>query len=135
MNKSLAIPIKHWESRIMLIRGEKIILDVDLAKLYDVSTKRLNEQVKRNGRRFPRDFMFQLTLDEKLQVVANCDHLKRLKFSPNLPYAFNEHGAIMAANVLNSERAAQAAVQVVRAFVKLRQMLHAAVGGCIRIGF
>ncbi len=67
--------------------------------------------------------MFQLTSDEKADVVANCDHLKKLKFSPNLPYAFTEHGTIMAANVLNSERAVQASVEVVRAFVKLRQML------------
>jgi len=76
-----------------------------------------------NRGRFPDDFMFQLTSDEKADVVANCDHLKKLKFSPNLPYAFTEHGTIMAANVLNSERAVQASVEVVRAFVKLRQML------------
>lgn len=67
--------------------------------------------------------MFQLTSEEKADVVANCDHLERLKFSPNLPYAFTEHGAIMAANVLNSERAVQASVGVVRAFVRLRQMV------------
>lgn len=124
MDKSLVrVPIERVESRILLIRGEKVILDADLAKLYGVSTKRLNEQVKRNGRRFPNDFMFQLTETEKVQVVANCDHLRKLKFSPNLPYAFTEHGTIMAANVLNSERSVQASVQVVRAFLKLRQML------------
>ena len=67
-----------------------MILDADLAALYGVSTKRLNEQVKRNGGRFPEDFMFQLTADEKAEVVANCDHLSRLKFSPKLPYAFTE---------------------------------------------
>jgi phage regulator Rha-like protein len=95
----------------------------DLAILYGVSTKRLNEQVKRNRDRFPMDFMFQLTENEKAEVVANCNHLKRLKFSPNLPYAFTEHGAIMLAAVLNSPVAVQASIQVVRAFVKLRQML------------
>lgn len=97
-----------------------MILDADLALIYGVSTKRLNEQVKS---RFPDDFMFQLTSEEKAEVVANCDHLKRLKFSPNPPHAFTEHGTIMAANVLNSERAVQASVEIVRAFTRLRLML------------
>jgi hypothetical protein len=73
------------------------MIDMDLAELYKVSTRRLNEQVKRNKDRFPADFMFQLTKEEKLEVVANCDHLKKLKYSPSLPNAFTEHGAIMAA--------------------------------------
>jgi len=85
-----------------------------------VSPKRLNEQVKRNEERFPADFAFLLTPPEKAEVVANCDHLRRLKFSPVLPRAFTEHGAIMAANVLNSRRAVQMSVLVVRAFVKMR---------------
>lgn len=122
MSKSL-IPVERIEKAIFLIREEKVILDADLAALYGVSTKRLNEQVKRNGGRFPNDFMFQLTPDEKTEVVANCDHLKKLRFSPNLPFAFTEHGAIMVANVLNSPRAVQASVEVVRTFVRLRQML------------
>ena len=117
------IPVERIENSIILIRGEKIMLDADLAILYGVSTKRLNEQVKRNRDRFPKDFMFQLTENEKAEVVANCDHLKRLKFSPNLPYTFTEHGAIMLAAILNSPVAVQASIQVVRAFVKLRQML------------
>lgn len=71
---------------------------MDLAELYGVSTKRLNEQVRRNRERFPEDFMFQLTADEKDKVVANCDHLSRLKFSSFLPYAFTEHGAVMLAS-------------------------------------
>lgn len=75
----------------------------DLAELYGVTTKRLNEQVRRNRKRFPDDFMFQLTKAEKTEVVANCDHLARLKFSPVLPTAFTEHGAIMAALVLNGQ--------------------------------
>ena len=99
------------------------MLDADLARLYGVSTKRFNEQVKRNRRRFPKRFMFRLTAEEKAEVVANCDHLKNLKFSPVLPYAFTEHGAIMAANVLNSERAIEASVYVVRAFVRLRALI------------
>jgi hypothetical protein len=117
------IPAEVIENKILLIRGEKIMLDADLAALYGVTTKRLNEQVKRNVDRFPEDFMFQLTEKEKAEVVANCDHLKRLRFSPTLPYAFTEHGAIMLASVLNSPAAVQASIQVVRAFVKLRQML------------
>src|SRR6266550_5686530 len=122
MTKTL-IPVERVQKTILLIRSEKVILDADLATLYGISTKRLNEQVKRNPGRFPDDFMFQLTSEEKAEAVANCDHLRRLKFSPNLPYAFTEHGAIMAANVLNSERAVEASVEIVRAFVRLRQIL------------
>jgi ORF6N domain len=122
MNETL-VPVERIQKAILIIRAEKVILDADLAELYGVSTKRLNEQVKRNRGRFPDDFMFRLTSEEKADVVANCDHLKKLKFSPNPPYAFSEHGTIMAANVLNSERAVQASVEVVRAFVKLREML------------
>jgi len=97
------------------------MLDSDLARLYGVSTKRLNEQVKRNRGRFPADFMFQLSEKEKTEVVAICDHLEKLKFSPVLPNAFTEHGAIMLASVLNSARAIEISVYVVRAFVKLRE--------------
>jgi hypothetical protein len=112
--------IERVQNRILFIRGQKVIIDSDLADLYGVPTKRLNEQVSRNQPRFPSDFMFQLTDSEKKEVVANCDHLKNLKFSPSLPYAFTEHGAIMAASVLNSQRAVQVSVFVVRAFVQLR---------------
>jgi hypothetical protein len=100
-----------------------VILDTDLALLYGVATKRLNEQVKRNRARFPEDFMFQLTQAEKDEVVANCDHLQNLKYSRTRPYAFTEHGAIMAANILNSDEAIQVSVQVVRAFVRLRELV------------
>jgi hypothetical protein len=99
------------------------MIDADLAELYGVPTKRLNEQVRRNAGRFPKDFCFQLSTAEKTEVVANCDHLARLRFSPSLPYAFTEHGAIMAANVLNSPRAVEMSVLVVRAFVRLREMI------------
>lgn len=99
------------------------MLDADLAVLYGVSTKALNQAVKRNKARFPQDFMFRLTKKEKLEVVTNCDHLERLKFSRTLPFAFTEHGTIMLANVLNSEKAIEASVQVVRAFAKLRRVL------------
>jgi hypothetical protein len=78
------------------------MLDVDLAEIYGVKTKRLNEQVKRNILRFPSDFMFQLSEEEKQEVVAKCDHLSKLKFSVSNPYAYREHGALMLASVLNS---------------------------------
>ena len=90
------------EARIQIIRSAKVILDADLAELYGVSTKALNQAVKRNIARFPSDFRFQLVADEKAEVVTNCDHLEKLKFSRVLPHAFTEHGAIQAANVLAS---------------------------------
>jgi len=117
------IPVEVIEQRILLIRGLRVILDADLAVLYGTTTKRLNEQVRRNRDRFPQDFMFQLTKREKAEVVAICDHLAKLKFSPVLPNAFTEHGAIMVASVLNTKRAIQISVFVVRAFVKLRELL------------
>lgn len=110
-------------SKILLIRGKRVMLDKDLSELYGVPTKRLNEQVKRNMKRFPEDFMFRLTKTEKQEVVANCDHLKNLKFSTNLPYAFTEHGAVMLASVLNSDRAIAVNIQVVRIFTRIREML------------
>ena len=118
-----ALSLTRIEQRILLMRGQKTILDTDLANLYGVATKRLNEQVKRNQARFPAEFMFQLTKEEKQQVVANCDHLTNLKFSRTNPYAFTELGVIMAANVLNSEQAIEVSLLIVRTFVKLRQML------------
>jgi len=117
------VPVGRIERGILLIRGERVILDADLAELYGVETRALNQAVKRNIDRFPSDFMFRLTKAEKGEVVTNCDHLERLKFSPVLPWAFTEHGAIMAANVLNSARAVRASVFVVRAFVRLRGIL------------
>ncbi len=108
------------EKRILTIRNERVILDADLAEVYGVTTKALNQAVKRNVDRFPNDFAFFLTDSEKSEVVTNCDHLDRLRFSPVLPRAFTEHGAIMAANILNSAQAVQMSVFVVRAFVKMR---------------
>ena len=94
-----------------------------MAEFYGVETKRLNEQVKRNINRFPEDFMFQLTGQEKDEVVANCDHLDKLKYSSYLPYAFTEHGALMAASVLNTPKAIEVSVFVIRAFVNIRKLL------------
>ena len=114
------------ESRILLLRRQKVILDSDLAELYRVPVKRLNEQVKRNRDRFPHDFMFQLNAVEyralRSQIsTSSARHGGRRYF----PYAFTEHGAIMAATVLNSKRAIEMSVFVVRAFVRLRAMLAA----------
>lgn len=100
-NKSALARIGRIEERILAIRGQRVIVDADLAELYGASTKSLNQAVRRNRDRSPDDFVFQLTDKEKADVVTNCDHLKKLRFSSTLPYAFTEHGAIMAASVLN----------------------------------
>ncbi len=99
------------------------MLDADLALVFGTTTKRLNERVKRNIDRFPADFLFQLTDEEKDWVVANCDHLKQLRFSSANPFSFTEHGTIMLAAILNTPVAIEASVTVVRAFVKLREIL------------
>ena len=111
------------ESRILFLRHQRVILDADIAELYGVPVKVLNQQIKRNRERFPSDFVFQLTTKEhellRSQTVTSKNHGGR-RYAP---YAFTEHGAIMAATVLNSERAVQMSVFVVRAFVRLREML------------
>ena len=109
--------------RILVIRGKRIMIDADLAELYGVQTKALNQAVKRNVDRFPADFMFQLSAVEKQEVVTNCDHLRKLKYSPVLPLVFTEHGALMLGNVLKSSRAVEVSLLVVRAFVQLRELL------------
>lgn len=116
-------PVQLIAARILVIRNQKVMLDADLAELYGVQTKRLNEQVKRNPARFPEDFMFQLSETEKQEVVTKCDHLHKLKFSRTRPFAFTEHGAIQAANVLNSPQAVEMGVYVVRAFIRLRELI------------
>src|SRR5664280_854071 len=111
------------DSLIRSIRGEKVILDFDLAHIYDVPTKALNQAIKRNAVRFPPDFMFQLTKEEAEIEFRSRSQFVTLKRGMNIkyrPYAFTEHGAIMAANVLNSPQAVQMSVFVVRAFVKMR---------------
>ncbi len=111
------------ESRILWIRNEKVMLDTDLAKLYGVTTKALNQAIRRNLSRFPSDFMYQLSKDEKTEVVTNCDHLRSLKFSTKLPYAFTEQGVAMLSSVLRSEKAVKVNIEIMRAFVKLRKLL------------
>ena len=112
---------KDIATRILWIRGKKVMLDRDLAELYGVTTKRLNEQVKRNNSRFPEDFMFQLTQVEKMELVANCDRFEKLKHTTYPPYAFTEHGAVMLACILNSEIAIQANIQIIRVFTTMRE--------------
>ena len=116
------IPDEVIMNKIYLIRGKKVMLDQDLAELYDVETKRLNEQVKRNLSRFPRDFMFQLNKvefnDLKSQFATSSWGGRRTP-----PFAFTEHGVLMLASVLNSERAIQVNIQIVRIFTRMREML------------
>ncbi len=117
------IALESVAQRILILRGYKVMIDADLAELYGVPTKALNQAVQRNSGRFPADFMFQLTQVEKTEVVTNCDHLAKLKYSRTLPYAFTEHVALMLGNVLKSERAVEVSLLVVRTFVQLREML------------
>ena len=124
MNKTAIILAKRVGSKILILRNQKVILDTDLAELYGVPVKRLNEQLKRNPQRFPRDFLFTLTREEykdlrSQNATSSFAHGGRRY----LPHAFTEHGAIMAATVLNSRRAVEMSVFVVRAFVQMRQAL------------
>jgi hypothetical protein len=117
------VKIGKIQQRILLIRGEKVIVDADLAEFYGVPTKVLNQAVRRNIERFPADFMFQLNKNEKMEVVTNCDHLEKLKYSPVNPLVFTEHGALMAASILSSARAVEVSLFIVRAFVALRRTI------------
>jgi phage regulator Rha-like protein len=122
----LVASVEQIESRIFVIRGQKVMLDADLAELYGVETKALNRAVKRNFERFPEDCMFQLTAEEfaDLRCQFGTSNIPSGRGGRrHLPYAFTEHGAIMAASVLNSPRAVETSVQFVRAFVRLRQIL------------
>ncbi len=118
----VSLPLEQIENRILLVRGRKVLLDADLAALYGVSTKRFNEQVRRNATRFPVDFMLQLTQKEWDSLRSQFATLEtgRGRHRKYLPLAFTEHGAIMAATILNSARATDVSVYIVRAFVRLR---------------
>ena len=125
MSTGIGTPVERIENRILLIRGHKVLLDADLAALYSVTTKRFNEQVRRNAARFPEDFMFRLSAEEWDSLRSQFAALKagRGQHRKYVPLAFTEHGAMMAATILNSPRATEASVYVVRAFVRLRQFL------------
>ena len=117
------IPADVVMSRIFFVRGEKVLIDRDLAELYGVSTKALNQAVKRNQQRFPPDFMFRLTPSERNELVTNCDRFKLLKHSSASPSAFTEQGVAMLSSVLNSDRAIEVNISIMRAFVRLRKLV------------
>jgi ATP-dependent Clp protease ATP-binding subunit ClpA len=119
------VPTEDITRAILVLRGHRVLLDTELAVLYGVTTKRFNEQVRRNAKRFPADFMFQLTAEEISSLRSQIATLKlgRGQHRKYLPYVFTEHGAIMAATILNSSRAVEMSVYVVRAFVQLRELL------------
>lgn len=117
------LTIRQIERMIFTIRGVQVIVDRDLATLYGVETKRMNEQVRRNLERFPSRFRFQLTKDELNEVVANCDLLLSIKYSPTLPYVFTEQGVSMLSSVLHSDTAVDVSIQIMDAFVAMRHFL------------
>jgi hypothetical protein len=125
LSEEQALQIDRIGFVIRMIRGQQVILDADLARIYGVSTKRLNEQVKRNAKRFPPDFLFQLTGEEaeNLNRSQNATDSQKHRDPRLRPYAFTENGAIMAANVLNSPQAVRMSVFVVRAFIQMRELL------------
>ncbi len=108
---------------IYLIRGEKVILDFDLALLYGVENRVLKQSVRRNIDRFPSDFLFQLTKSEWIELITNCDNLKKYKFSPITPFAFTEQGVAMLSGILKSPGAVKTNIEIMRAFVSLRRMI------------
>jgi hypothetical protein len=123
--KEIDVTSKHIEQKIFMIRGQKVILDRDLAELYGVETRVLKQAVRRNMRRFPGDFMFELTKEEDRSLRSQNVTLKRGRHSKYLPFAFTEQGVGMISSVLNSARAIEVNIAIMRAFVRLRQMLGA----------
>jgi hypothetical protein len=117
------VPLESIERRIFSLRGEKIMIDRHLAEMYGVETRILNQAVKRNIKRFPLEFMFQLNRKERDEVITICDDLIPLKFARTMPFAFTEHGVAMLSSVLNSERAIRVNIEIIKAFVKLRKLL------------
>lgn len=118
-----SLPVETIEHKILFLRGQKVMLDADLATLYGVPTKRLNEQIRRNPKRFPADFMFQLTFQEVTNLRSQIATSKYWGGRRYLPYVFTEQGVAMLSSVLNSERAIEVNVEIMRAFVRLRQIL------------
>ena len=121
--KNLTYPVERIEMSILIIRGQKVMIDADLASLYGVTTKALNQAVSRNEKRFPADFMLRLTRRKKDELVTNCDRLQRLKHSSALPRAFTEQGVAMLSSILNSDRAVEVNREIMRAFLRLRRIL------------
>ena len=117
------IPSEIIADKIYIFRGHRVMVDRDLSELYRATTKVLNQAVKRNIARFPGDFMFQLNNSEKNELVTNCDRFETLKHSTSLPYVFTEQGVAMLSSVLNSERAINVNIQIIRTFTKIRELL------------
>jgi len=117
------VPIEIIENKIFIIRGQKVMLDSDLANLYDVETRIINRNVQRNISRFPEDFMFQLTKSEWDDLKSHFGISKEAKGGRRfIPYVFTEHGVLMLSNILNSERAINVSIQIIRVFDKLKQL-------------
>ena len=121
------------EKLIITVRGEQVLIDQDIARIYGVTTKRLNEQAKRNIARFPNSFRFELTKEEMNEVVANCDHLQSLKFRPTLPYAFTEQGIGQLSTVVHSKIAIERSIMIMNAFVAMRRFMVQNAGILMRI--
>ncbi|AEA34652.1 ORF6N domain-containing protein [Hippea maritima] len=116
------IKMEEFEDLIIEIRGQKVLLDSDVAKIYGVETKRVNEAVKNNPEKFPKGYIIELTEEEKKYVVENFDHLFQLKFSPYVPKAFTEKGLYMLATILKSKRATEATIAIIETFTKIRNL-------------
>jgi len=122
-NGEVALSQHDIEQLIITVRGEQVLIDQDIARLYGVTTKRLNQQVNRNSARFPSNFRFELTKEERDEVVANCDHLQSLKFRPTLPFAFTEQGIGQLSSVLHSHQAIERSIVIMNAFVAMRRFI------------
>jgi len=122
-NEVMVIDDEQIKNRIYIIRNKQVMIDREIAEIFDVTTKRLNEQVKRNIDRFPSEFCFQLNETEKNELVANCDQLNNLKYSSVCPYAFTEQGIAMLTSVLRSDVAVKMSIQIINAFVNMRKFL------------
>ena len=122
-DSEVVITQNEIEKLIITVRGEQVLIDQDVAKLYHVTTKRLNQQANRNSERFPNSFRFTLTEAERNKVVANCNHLASLKYRPTLPYAFTEQGIAQLSTVLHSKKAIETSIKIMNAFVAMRRFM------------
>ena len=132
-NGDITLSQHDIEKLIITVRGEQVLIDQDIARLYGVTTKRLNEQAKRNSARFPSNFRFELTEEERDEVVANCDHLQSLKFRPTLPFAFTEQGIGQLSSVVHSQQAIERSIVIMNAFVAMRRFIVQNAGILMRI--
>ena len=132
-NGDITLSQHDIEKLIITVRGEQVLIDQDIARLYGVTTKRLNQQAKRNSARFPSNFRFELTEEERDEVVANCDHLQSLKFRPTLPFAFTEQGIGQLSSVVHSQKAIERSIVIMNAFVAMRRFIVQNAGILMRI--